>query len=112
MAAPHSVDPVQLLEKHLASASPDLLREMVAAFANAMMSAQADQVCGADYGLRAAERVNRRNGYPRQGVGHPGEHRGVGDPEVAGGSYYPDWLFTHRRRAEQALVTWSPRRTC
>ena len=33
MAAPHSVDPVQLLEKHLASASPDLPREMVAAFA-------------------------------------------------------------------------------
>lgn len=63
MAARHSVDPVQLLEKHLASASPDLLREMVAAFANAMMSAQADQACGADYGQRTAERVNRRNGY-------------------------------------------------
>ena len=47
MAAPDSVDPVQLLEKHLASASPDLLREMIASFANAMMSAQADQVCGA-----------------------------------------------------------------
>jgi hypothetical protein len=31
MAAPHSVDPVQLLEKHLVSASPDLLREMIAA---------------------------------------------------------------------------------
>jgi hypothetical protein len=42
MAAPHSVDPVQLLEKHLASASPDLLAEMIAAFANAMMSAQAE----------------------------------------------------------------------
>ena len=39
MAAPHSVDPAQLLEQHLASASPDLVREMIAAFANAMMSA-------------------------------------------------------------------------
>ncbi len=63
MAAAHSVDPVQLLEKHLASASPDLLREMIASFANAMMSAQADQACGAGYGERSAERVNRRNGY-------------------------------------------------
>jgi len=52
MAASHSVDPVQLLEKHLASASPDLLREMVASLANAMMSAQADQLCGA--GLASA----------------------------------------------------------
>ena len=28
-----------------------------------MMSAQADQVCGADYGERSAERTNQRNGY-------------------------------------------------
>jgi Transposase, Mutator family len=67
MTASHSVGPcavaVQLLEKHLASASPDLLREMVASLANAMMSAQADQLCGAGYGERSAERVNRRNGY-------------------------------------------------
>jgi Transposase, Mutator family len=63
MAAAHSVDPVQLLEQHLAAASPDLLAEMVASLANAMMSAQADQVCGAGYGQRSGERVNRRNGY-------------------------------------------------
>ena len=63
MAAPHSVDPAQLLEQHLADASPDLLREMIASFANAMMSAQADQACGAGYGERSAERTNQRNGY-------------------------------------------------
>jgi putative transposase len=103
MAAPHSVDPVQLPEKHLASASPDLLREMVAVFANAMMSAQADQACGAGYGQRSAERVNQRNGYrarewdTRVGTVELG-------PEVAGGPYYPDWLLTHRRRAEQLGV--------
>ena len=58
MAAPHSLDPAQLLEQHLQGASPDLLREMIATFANAMMSAQADQVCGADYGQRSDERTN------------------------------------------------------
>jgi len=41
-----------MLEQHLGSASPDLLQEMIASFANAMMSAQVDQVCGAGYGER------------------------------------------------------------
>lgn len=54
MAALHSVDPAELLEQLLASASPDLLREMIASLANAMMSAQADQVCGAGYGERSS----------------------------------------------------------
>jgi hypothetical protein len=85
MAAPHSVDPVQLLEKHLASASPDLLREMIAAFATAMMSAEADQVCGAGYGQRSDERVNRRNGYRAREWDTRVGTRGVGDSEVAGG---------------------------
>ena len=62
MAAPHSVDPAELAEQ-LASASPDVVREMVASLANAMMSAQADLVCGAAWGERSSERVNRRNGY-------------------------------------------------
>lgn len=38
-------------------------------------------------------------------MGHPRGHGGVGDPEAAGGSFFPDWPLTHRRRAEQALVT-------
>ena len=62
MAAPHSVDPAQLVEQ-LASASPDVLREMVTTMANALMSAQADQLCGAEYGERSPQRANRRNGY-------------------------------------------------
>ena len=62
MAAPHSVDPAELAEQ-LASASPDVVREMVASLANAMMSAQADLVCGAGWGERSSERANRRNGY-------------------------------------------------
>ena len=69
MAAPHSVDPAQLLQEHLASASPDLVREMIATFANAMMSAQADQVCGADYGQRSEARSNQRNGYRARDLG-------------------------------------------
>jgi hypothetical protein len=36
---------------------------MIVSLANAMMSAQANQVCGAGYGERSGERINRRNGY-------------------------------------------------
>jgi hypothetical protein len=38
-----------------------MLRKMIVSFANAMMSAYADQVCGGGYGGRSVERVNRRN---------------------------------------------------
>ena len=36
---------------------------MVRTFAEALMSADADAVCGAAYGHVCDERVNRRNGY-------------------------------------------------
>jgi Transposase, Mutator family len=36
---------------------------MIPAMANALISAQADQLCGAEYGERSPERTNRRNGY-------------------------------------------------
>jgi transposase-like protein len=105
MAAPHSVDPAQLLEQHLQGASPDLLREMIATFANAMMSAQADQLCGAGWGERSAERTNRRNGYrPREWDTRAGTVE-LAIPKLREGSFFPDWLLAHRRRAEQALVT-------
>ena len=105
MAAPHSVDPAQLLEQHLASASPDLLREMIATFANAMMSAQADQVCGAGYGERSENRTNQRNGYRSREWDTRAGTVELAVPKLRAGSFFPDWLLTHRRRAEQALVT-------
>jgi putative transposase len=104
MAAPHSVDPAQLAEQ-LACASPDVLREMVAAMANALMSAQADQLCGAEYGARSPERSNRRNGYRAREWDTRAGTVELAVPKLRSGSYFPDWLLTHRRRAEQALVT-------
>ena len=63
MAASDSVDVAGWLHERLAATSPDLLREMVKTFAEALMSAEADAVCGAPYGARDEGRVNRRNGY-------------------------------------------------
>jgi putative transposase len=104
MAAPHSLDPAQLAEQ-LASASPDVLREMVTAMANALMSAQVDQVCGAEYGERSPQRSNRRNGYRLREWDTRAGTVELAVPKLRQGSYFPEWLLTHRRRAEQALVT-------
>jgi Transposase, Mutator family len=54
------------LEDVLASASPDLLREMIRGFAQRMMDAEVEGLCGAGYGEVSAERVNSRNGYRRR----------------------------------------------
>ncbi len=51
------------LRKSLEQASPDLLRELLRMFLEKLMSNEADSLCGADYGERAEERVNSRNGY-------------------------------------------------
>src|SRR3954468_8438085 len=67
MTAPSSIDPAHFLHEQLAQASPDLLRQMLTTFINTLMSAEADAVCGAEYGVRSAERINTRNGYrPRK----------------------------------------------
>ena len=57
------MDVADWLHKQLEEASPDLLRAMVKEFAEALMGAEADTLCGAAYGERSPERVNRRNGY-------------------------------------------------
>src|SRR5256886_2108990 len=105
MTAPKSVDPAGFLREQLESASPDLLRAMVKTFAEALMSAEADAVCGAPYGQRSDERVNSRNGYrPREWDTRAGTVE-LAVPKLGAGGYFPDWLLQHRRRAEQALVS-------
>lgn len=105
MTAPEIVPLAGLLEENLASASPDLLRAMVKTFAEALMSADADAVCGAEYGQVSDERVNQRNGYrPRSWDTRAGTVE-LAIPKIRSGSYFPSWLLERRRRAEQALVS-------
>jgi putative transposase len=101
----HTMDVAGWLRKQLEEASPDLLRGMVQEFAEALMGAEVDAICGAGYGERSPERVNRRNGYRER----PWDTR-VGSielavPKLRAGSYFPDWLLEPRRRAEQAFVS-------
>ncbi|MBE1485610.1 hypothetical protein H4W31_001248 [Plantactinospora soyae] len=78
---------------------------MVKTFAQALMSAEADAICGAPYGQRSEERVNSRNGYRAREWDTRAGTIDLAVPKLRTGSYFPDWLLTHRRRAEQALVS-------
>ena len=105
MAAGPSIDVSGWLEEQLAQASPDLLRSMVQTFAEALMGAEADAICGAGYGERSAERTNTRNGYRRRDWDTRAGTVDLAIPKLRQGSYFPDWLLERRRRAEAALVT-------
>jgi transposase-like protein len=105
MTALESVDAAGFLRQQLAEGNPDVLATMVTAFANALMSAEADALCGAEYGQRSGERTNRRNGYRAREWDTRAGTVELAVPKLRQGSYFPDWLLTHRRRAEQALVT-------
>jgi putative transposase len=98
------MDPLAWLRKQLEEADVDLLREMVRSFAETLMSADADALCGADYGERSQDRVNRRNGYRERDFDTRAGTIGLRVPKLRQGTYYPEWLFERRRRAERALV--------
>ena len=105
MTAKPSIDPARLLHEQLAQASPDLLRELLTTFVNALMSADADAVCGADYGQRSSDRVNSRNGYRHRDFDTRVGTVDAAIPKLRHDSYFPEWLLQRRRRAERALTT-------
>ena len=105
MVVPDKMNPLAWLRKHLDDeGGNDLVREMLKAFAEQLMSAEADALCGAAWGERSDERTNRRNGYrPRTFDTRAGTIE-LDIPKLRSGSYFPDWLLEPRRRAERALV--------
>jgi transposase-like protein len=102
---PNAIDLSAFMTEHLERAEPDLLRSMLTTFVQALMSAEADAICGAPYGTRSEERTNSRNGYrAREWDTRTGTVE-VAIPKLREGSYFPDWLLERRRRAERALTT-------
>ena len=91
-------------EETLASASPDLLREMIKGFAQRMMDAEVEVRCNAGYGEVTPERVNSRNGYRRREWDTRAGTVELAIPKLREGSYFPAFL-EHRRRAERALAS-------
>ena len=83
MTAPHIVDPARLLDQAVSDASPDLMRHLLGTVINALLSAEADAVCGAEYGYASPDRVNSPQRLPAPRPGHPGRHDRRRDPEAA-----------------------------
>jgi len=100
----NTMDALTWLRKHLEDADPDLLRSMVKAFADQLMSAEASALCNAGYGEVTSERANSRNGYRSRGFDTRAGTIELAIPKLRTGSYFPDWLIEPRRRAERALV--------
>jgi putative transposase len=105
MTAPHIVDPAGLLGEALAQASPDLMRQLLQTMINALLSADADAVVGAEWGRPSPGRVAQRNGYRHRDLDTRVGTVDVAIPKLRTGSYFPDWLLERRKRAETALIT-------
>src|SRR5699024_6980231 len=105
MTAPHIVDPSGLLGEALTEASPDLMRSLLQDVINALLSADADAVVGAEYGRPSAGRSAQRNGYRHRDLDTRVGTIDVAVPKLRTGSCFPDWLLERRTRAERALTT-------
>ena len=105
MTAPHIVDPAGLLSEALAEASPDLLRQLLQTMINALLSADADAVIGAEWGQQSPDRVTHRNGYRHRDLDTRVGTIDVAIPKLRQGTYFPEWLLERRKRSEAALIT-------
>jgi transposase-like protein len=105
MTAPHSLNPARLLDQALSDASPDLMRHLLTTVINALLSAEADAVCGAEYGQASPDRTNSRNGYRHRELDTRTGTIDVAIPKLREGTYFPEWLLERRKRAEAALIS-------
>ncbi|NYF97438.1 IS256 family transposase [Janibacter cremeus] len=105
MTAPHIVDPAGLLSEALTEASPDLMRSLLQTMINALLSADADAVVGAEYGRPTPGRSAQRNGYRHRDLDTRVGTVDVAIPKLRTGSYFPEWLLERRKRAESAMIT-------
>ena len=102
MTAPHIVDPARLLGEALTEASPDLMRTLLQTIINALLSADADAVVGAEYGRPDPARTAQRNGYRRRPLDTRVGTIDVAIPKLRKGTYFPEWLLERRKRRDRA----------
>ena len=99
-----SMDALVWLCKQLETGGNDLLREMVRSFAEGLMGAEADLVCGASYRVVSPDRTNRRNGYRSRRWDTRVGTIDLRIPKLRESSYFPDWLLDARTRSERAFI--------
>ena len=105
MTAPHIVDPAGLLTEALSDASPDLMRNLLQTMINALLSAGADAVVGAEWGKPSPDRVTQRNGYRDRELDTRVGTVDIAIAKLRSGIYIPEWLPERRKRSESALIT-------
>ena len=101
----NSIDLPAFMAEHLQRAEPDLLRSMRSTFVQALMSAEADAICGAGYGERSPERTNSRNGYRTRDFDTRTGSMEVAIPKLRGGLLIPRLAIGAPPTAERALTT-------
>ena len=87
-----------------ASSLCDMTDTTMAAVPDEIMSIQADEACGAEYGARSDRRADGRGGYRSRRldttIGTPGPRA----PRPGSGSYFPTGLLERYSRTERALA--------
>lgn len=71
---------------------------------NSLVSAKADEACGAPYGERSPGRTNSRNGYRERGLLTSAGDIRVRIPKLRTGTFFPEDLIERYCRADRALV--------
>lgn len=94
-----------MLGNLLLDACPDMMRNLLQTVINALLSADADAVVGAEWGQPSPDRVAQRNGYRHLPLDTRAGTIGVAVPKLRSGTYFPDWLLERRKMAESALIT-------
>lgn len=105
MTALNILNPASVLAEALADASPDLMRTLLQTTINALLSADADAVVGAEWGKPSPDRTAQRNGYRHRDLDTRVGTIDVAIPKLRQGTYFPEWLLERRKRAETALIT-------
>lgn len=99
MTAPHMIDPARMLGQALSDASPDLMRHLLGTVINSLLSVDADNVCGAEYGVASPDRVNSHKRLPDRELDTRVGTIDVAIPKLRTGSYFPEWLLERRKAA-------------
>ena len=89
MTVPHVIDPAGLLGQALSQASPDLMCSLLQHVISALLSAEADTVCGAQWGQQDSQRQGRRNGYRHRSLDTRVGTIDVAIRKLRSGTYFP-----------------------
>ena len=76
-----------------ASSLCDMMNTTMAAVPDEIMSIQADEACGAEYGARSDRRVNSRNGYRSRRLDTTIGTLDLRIPKPGSGSYFPTGFY-------------------